>query len=907
VSRPYYRRGGWDTYNPRIIDMARRFSAGRGFLGWTILGSVLFLLFLLFSLGPEIYTDYLWYDNLGLASVFLIRFQARIGIFLIGTIAFLLLFLANAGIARALSPRGPATSWARGALSLPILVAGIILAAFMGLAAQGSWVRLLRYLNATPFGLKDPIFDQDISYYVFTLPVYRFVQSWLFTALVLILLATAIIYAISLGRFQLTQTVKGHLSALGSLILALVAWNYWLDIYELVYSPRGVVFGASYTDVNAQWGALTILAIIALACALLLLVNVFLRALRAIVFAVGAWVVAVVLLAQVYPSIVQNFQVKPSEFNKEKPYIEHNIRFTRLAYDLDSIQDVDYPAEDSPSAQDIQKSSDTIANIRLWDYRPLLQTYEQLQTIRPYYDFLDVDVDRYTIAGKYRQVMLSVRELAQEKLTDKAQTWINQRLIYTHGYGLAMTPVNDILPDGSPNLLVKNIPPVGELKFTRPEIYFGEKTDNYVIVNTKTKEFDYPLGEQNAFTTYQGQGGVALNSLVRRLAFALRFGDANIILTDAITPESRILFTRAISARVQEIAPFLLYDHDPYPVAVEGKIYWIQDAYTYSDRFPYSEPYHGRLNYIRNSVKVVIDAYQGQVTYYVVDEADPLIRAYRGIFPQLFQPASAIPAGIKAHFRYPEELFNIQAEMFRTYHMEDAQVFYNKEDLWAIPRETVQGKEQQMEAYYVLLRLPGSDKDEFMLMLPFTPANRQNLEAWLAAKSDGADYGKRVVFRFPKDKLVYGPAQVEARVNQDPVISGQLTLWSQAGSRVIRGNLLVIPIERSLLYIQPLYLLAERGQIPQLKRVIVAVSDRIAMEPTFQEALAKVFTGLPSAPPTLTTPAPAGDVAGLIQSANDHYNKAQEYLRAGDWARYGEEMKALEQDLKKLAELAPKK
>ncbi len=774
---------------------------------------------------------------------------------------------------------------------------------------------VLRYLNAAPFGVTDPIFQRDVSFYVFTLPVYQFLVSWLGGAIILAALATGVTYLLGLGRVQWTGAVKAHLSALGFLFLLNNAWSYQLDILNLVYSARGVVFGASYTDVNAQLPAYNILTVLALALAVLLLVNVFTRALKAIGIALALWIVAAILLSEIYPGLVQNLEVKPSEFTKEQPYIKNNIALTRIAYALDGIQEVPYPVEDAPTTTDIQRNADTINNIRLSDYRPLLQTYNQIQSIRTYYDFSDVDVDRYTINDKYRQVMLSMRELSTQKLTDKAQTWVNLHLVYTHGYGVAASPVNEFTPDGLPSLLVKDIPPTGVIPVARPEIYFGEETGSYIFVKTREKEFDYPKGDENAFSTYAGAGGVSVGALWDRLMFALRFGDMNILLTDALTGESRVMFNRKIQTRINRIAPFLMLDQDPYPIIADGKLYWMQDAYTTTERYPYSEPFESGLNYIRNSVKVVVDAYNGTTTFYIADADEPILKSYRGIFPALFKPLEQMPASLRAHIRYPEGLFRIQADMYRTYHMQDPLVFYNKEDLWAIPNESADGQPNQMEPYYVIMRLSGDTKEEFMLMLPFTPAKRQNMVAWMTAKSDGADYGTRLIYRFPKDKLIYGPEQIHARLNQDPVISSQLSLLNQRGSRVLWGNLLVIPVEKSLLYVQPMYLLAEQSQIPQLKKVVVATGNSLAMEASLGEALTRVFSGLGTSitGATTTTTAPttgtssSTDVAALAKEANEHYLKAQDALKVADWATYGAEMKALQQTLDKLMQATGQK
>jgi uncharacterized protein len=913
----YYRRPTHDVTPPvDWDDLLRRQPPDLRRPILIIIGLV--LLWIFFSLSPRLYTDFRWFEELGYASVFTTEINARLAIFFAAGFAFFLFFLINIFIARRLTPRisDESSRWAQFAafagksVTFLLVAGGLFLSILVGLVAQAEWLLFLRYLNASPFGVSDPIFHQDVAFYVFILPVYQFLVSWLSGAVILAALATGATYMVGLGRVQWTTAIKSHLSALGAAFLAINAWSYQLDIYNLMYSARGVVVGASYTDVNAQWPALNVLSILAAALAVLLLVNIFVRALKAIGIAIALWVVAAILLGQMYPSMVQQFEVKPSELTKEQPYIKNNITLTRLAFALDGIQESNYPAEDAPSTADVQRNTDTINNIRLQDYRPLLQTYNQIQTIRTYYDFHDVDVDRYTINGKYRQVMLSARELSTQKLSDKAQTWVNLHLVYTHGYGIAVSPVNEFTPDGLPNLLVKDIPPTGVLPVTRPEIYFGEETTSYVFVKTKEQEFDYPKGDENAFSTYAGSGGVAVGSIWDRLMFTLRLNDANIMLTDALTGDSRILFNRNIQTRIKRIAPFLMLDRDPYPVITDGKIFWIQDAYTTTDRYPYSEPNQDGLNYIRNSVKIVIDAYNGTTNFYVADADEPILKSYRGIFPALFKSIDQLPAGLRDHLRYPEGLFSIQAEMYRTYHMQDPQVFYNKEDLWSIPNESADGQPSAMEPYFVIMRLPGDAKEEFMLMLPFTPANRQNMVAWISAKSDGADYGKRLVYRFPKDKLIYGPEQIHARLNQDPVISSQLTLLNQRGSRIVWGNLLVIPVEKSVLYIQPMYLLAESSQIPQLKRVVVATGSTISMEATLGDALARVFSGLGTstpitgAPPTTagvgTIPAAAPNVNALIKEANDHYAKAQDALKLSDWATYGKEMQALQQSLTQL-------
>ncbi|PWB80352.1 MAG: UPF0182 family protein, partial [Candidatus Methylomirabilota bacterium] len=597
---------------------------------------------------------------------------------------------------------------------------------------------------------------------------------------------------------------------------------------------------------------------------------------------------------------LQRFRVVPNEIAAESPYITHNIRFTRQAYGLDRIDEREFPAEDTLTREELRRNDLTIKNIRLWDHRPLLTTYGQLQEIRTYYKFVDVDNDRYLIDGEYRQIMLSAREMSYQHLP--GQSWINEHLIFTHGYGVVFGPVNRITPEGLPEFFIKDIPPVSTtpIKVTRPEIYYGELDNDYVIVGTRAQELDYPSGEKNVYSTYTGQGGVPLNSFGRKLLFATRFGTMKILLSQDLTPDSRIMYYRQIAERVKRAAPFLLFDRDAYLViGRDGRLFWIIDAYTTSDMYPYSEPIRGVGNYIRNSVKAVVDAYNGSVSFYLADLDDPLIKAYDRAFPGLFQPLDAMPDDLKAHLRYPQGMFNVQARLYSTYHMQDPQVFYNKEDLWSIPAE--------MEPYYTIMRLPGEAKEEFILLLPFTPNRKDNMIAWLAARSDPPHYGKLTAFNFPKAKLVYGPRQINARIDQDSFISQQLSLWSQRGSTVIRGSLLAIPIERSLLYVQPLYLAAEKGSLPELKRIVVAQGNQIAMEETLDTALAKVFGGSARAtveariPPSPGVPSAVdSSVKALVTRAYDHYTRAQELLRQGNFAGYGEEVKRLESALKEL-------
>ena len=641
------RRGGPEDIDIEMpnIDVDQEIKKIRGQMPILIGAGLIVLLIFLAQALPTFYTDYLWFQSMGQSSVFTTRIAASSELFLAGGLIFFVLYMINVLIARRMAPARFSSS--RSVLMLAT-VAGLVLAFIIGTITQSQWEPVLRYFNSTPYGTSDPVFNKDISFYLFTLPIYSFVQSMLTFTTVIIAAAVAVIYGLALGKLRLTSGVKAHLSALGAIFLLLFAWNYQISIYNLAYSTRGVVFGASYTDVNAQWMAYNILTWITVLAAIILMVNVVLRATKALAATAVVWVVVTILLGQVYPGIVQNFQVKPNEQAKEKPYIEYNIKLTRLAYGLDTILDEAFAGEGSPTTADINLNSDTVANIRLWDYRPLLDTYDQLQSIRPYYDFRDVDIDRYTINGKYRQVMLSARELTQARLPSQAQTWVNQKLVYTHGYGVAMSPVNEITPDGSPNFLVKNLPPTGDVPVTQPGIYFGEKMDGYAIVTTGVAEFDYPLGDQNSMTTYAGKDGVNVGGFFNRTLFALRFSDANLVLSSAIKPESRVLMYRNIQDRIQLLAPFLILDHDPYITIVDGKLIWMQDAYTTSDRFPFSQPHPNGFNYIRNSVKVAVDAYDGTTTFYIADESDPLIRSWQGIFPTLFTPMSEMPAALRA-------------------------------------------------------------------------------------------------------------------------------------------------------------------------------------------------------------------------------------------------------------------
>jgi uncharacterized protein len=896
--------------------------------------------------GVGLYTDVAWFDSLGFASLLWTRLGAEWLLFIVAWVVAAAVLVANWLLARRLAGGGqmavPLLRQQRGPYRGTVVmqpdirlvsgkVVGVLLAVlavglgfFFALPARAMWLTALANFQATPFGKVDPILGRDISFYVFHLPWQTALQSWLLWLVLFALAGAGLIYLgiTSAGqlaaqvqapdlrrlRLRLALPARRHLLVLGAVALGLLAWGYQLSIPQLLYSTSGAAYGAGYTDVHARLPVLQLLTWITIAGAIILLASMLARVRWLPYAAVAAWLLVALIGGNVYPGLLQKFSVEPNELTREREYIEHTIAFTRAAYGLESIATADYPVSEQVVPLDLKANESTIRNIRLWDYRPLGRTYGQLQAIRLYYTFNDVDIDRYRLGGDYRQVTLSAREINHAQLAEAAQTWLNRHLIYTHGSGVVLSPVNEVGAEGLPVLWVRDIPPQStypELALPQPQIYHGELTDDYVIVNTKAQEFDYPLGDQNVYTIYQGTGGVRLGSYLTRLAYALRLGSTQVMLSGYITPDSRLLWRRTISERVQTLAPFLSYDPDPYPVIHNGRLVWLLDAYTATSRYPYSEPIGsmaGTINYMRNPVKVTIDAYDGTVTFYLIDPSDPLAATYARIFPDLFRPVSEMDPALVAHWRYPEGLFRIQATKYQLFHMTDPQVFYNQEDLWSWAEEIVGGNTVRTEPYYVNMRLQGQVENEFILMSPYTPANKQNMIAWLYARNDGEQYGKLGVYRFPKQQLVYGPAQVESRINQDPGISAQLTLWNQHGSQVIRGNLLVIPVDRAILYVEPIFLQAESSQLPELRRVIVAYGNRIAMTESLATSLAQVMGTAVAAPVTEPTTTPVeGDVATLVQQANQHYQAAQGCLQSGDWTCYGQEMDALEQVLQALS------
>ena len=875
------------------------------------------------------YTDWLWFGEVGYAGVFWAILSLRGALFTAVAVGVLVFLWAN--LTFAARTAAPDVLWElEDQLGLPgrVVIEPLIrrflpivltlIAVVSGLRASVHWQTVLAYVNAQPFRTTDPVFGHDLSLFVFQLPLWRLIHGWALTLLVGTMLLTLVLYVL---QRSLVLTTRGprlaggartHLLLLGAVLLALKGVGFWLDRYEVVFSPRGVVFGAAYTDVHATLPVLFALTLLAGLTGAACVAQVARPGLRLVggglILLAAMWIIGL----GIYPAVLQTYRVKPNELVFERPFIEHNIRMTRQAFGLDRIEEKEFPADETLDAKALARNDATIKNIRLWDHRPLLRTYGQLQEIRTYYKFVDVDNDRYRIEGEYRQLMLSPRELSYQHLQG-GRNWINEHLTYTHGYGVVVGPVNRVTSEGLPEFFVKDIPPQSAAAFptvTRPEIYFGEIANEYVLVRTRSQELDYPRGDQNVYTRYQGRGGIPITSWLRRLAFAARFGEPKIVLSNDLTPESRILMYRTVTERVQRIAPFFHYDGDPYLVVTDdGRLVWMLDGYTTTDRYPYSEPVRGLGNYIRNSVKVTIDAYDGAVTFYLADPTDPIVQAFSRGFPGLLVPLSEMPGDLQRHIRYPEDFFAIQARKYATYHMLDPQVFYNREDMWAIPRRMIDGRDREIEPYYTIMRLPEEAREEFILLTLFNPSRRDNMIAWLAARTDPPNYGRLIVYNFPKQKLVYGPRQIDARIDQDPVISQQLALWNQRGSTVIRGSLLAIPIDQSLVYVQPLYLAAsEQGALPELRRVIVAHGNQIAMEPTLEDSLSRIFGGrvapataapVPARPDAAVAP-PPGDRA-VAQRALDIYQRAQDALRRGDWAAYGAEQKRLEDTLRELS------
>ena len=993
---------------PRRPRVVRETAVERGGprIPWWMVGLVLLAVIVLSGVALDLWTDALWYQSVGYDQVFWTRISTQGTLFLVGTVLALLVLLVNIWLARRLmpAPTGGGGSFtglfrrideaARQAemrsggrwpddrpagpsfttddipdltplVGLILTVVSVLLALGVGGSLTASWETVVLYLQRVPFSpdgsITDPVFGRDISFFLFELPLLRFVQA-VFNGLVLaalILVLARYLVGATRGSLVFTTPVRVHLAVLGGLFLLSVAFGYQLDKFELAYSLRGIgegaarIVGVSYTDQNAQFIAYDVLTVLSGLAGALLVGGAFTRLLWPLGLVVAIWIIASLVIGRLYPEAVQRLTVAPNQYAQEQRYIQNNIAMTRLAFGLDQWDDDrGFRGEEVLTEEAIAAESDTFTNARLWDYRPLGTTLDQLQRVRPYYDFVDVDTDRYLIDGLERQVMLSARELALDQ-NPGATGFVNQRIAYTHGIGAAMVPVNEVANEGQPRLFIRNLPPVstaGAPEITEPRIYFGERPNDWVITGARQNEFDYPTGENDAGndpgteTRWTGQTGIKLDTTLQRLLFALRFRDLDLLISDQITNESQLLMHRYLTDRLPRVAPFLTFDKDPYLVIDGGgRLVYVQDAYTMSDRFPHAQPFEpaalgetglgsDAFNYLRNSVKITMDAYDGTMTFYIADPSDPIIRAYAGVFPTLFRPIDEMPADLREHVRYPEEQFNVQTRMFGRYHVTNPQRFFQNDDLWTVP--TGQTNEQSLpsEAYYVIMRMPGEADAEFLLLQPMVPINRPNMIAWVAARNDAADYGTTRVYRFPAETTIFGPAQIEARIDQDPIISEQFTLWRNSGSNVIRGNLIVVPVRDSLLYLQPIYLQSTGSAFPEFRRIVVASPRQVVWGQSLSEALRLLLeseaegppptTGPTTAPEPTPTPAPTTgpgeptpppdpadplpeDVPGLIDYAYRHFELAQQALREGDFARYGEEQQRVDAALERLRELAP--
>jgi uncharacterized membrane protein (UPF0182 family) len=898
-------------------------------VGFIIAAIVVVTFLILLAVLGDFLVDWMWFSSVGYKRVFWTTIGAKAAVFLVVFAATAIVLWANARIALGLAGRrsrlpaafDPTLVAATSALPDPleflrerlpwrsvIAASSALLALLVAWGEAGNWSMLLRFIYQVPYGSNDPVYDKDIGFYLFSLPAFVAIKNWALLTLIMSALLAGFIYWVH-GDIEdraqrMSPAAISHGSALLGLFFGVKAWSYGLDRYLLLYGDNGVVVGAGFTDVNVELPVLWLLIALSIVAALAAWANLWVRTYRLPTAAIVLLFGGAFLLSGIIPAMFQRFYVGPNELAWERPYIERNIALTREAYNLNRIAPKPFPAEQNLSFRTLEANKATIDNIRLWDWQPLADTYAQLQEIRTYYKLRDLDVDRYWLGGTYQSVMISARELNSALLPPNAQTWVNRHILFTHGNGAVMSPVTQKSGEGLPLLYLHDIPPVAHEgpDIREPRIYYGQQTEDYVIVKGTVPEFDYPKGKDNVYASYDGSGGVPLSGMLRRLIFAHHFNDVNLLLSDYIGGDSRIMIRRNIQKRVGTIAPFLTLDHDPYLVVSDGRMFWMQDAYTTSEYFPYAQPAAGlNLNYIRNSVKVVIDAYNGTVDFYLMDAADPVAATYQRIFPALFKPFAAMPPDLQKHIRYPEDLFLIQARLFQTYHMEAADVFYNREDLWQFPRQPAGDGVSSMDGitmmapYYIIMRLPGETQAQFFIMIPMVPSRRDNMIAWLAARCDEPGYGKLIVYEFPKEKLVYGPFQIEARIHQNTEISQQISLWNQMGSRVIRGNLLVIPIENSILYVSPLYLRAEQGHLPELKRVIAAYGEHVVMRETLAEALAALFVDngpTPAAPATAETSS-EGPVAARAQEALAHYNQAMERLKSGDWAGFGKEIDAM--------------
>jgi uncharacterized protein len=887
-----------------------------------------FILFVLLPSLATVYTDWLWFLEVGHEQVFLRTLNTRI---VLGTVTFALVFavlfvnirIAQSGLRQreftVFGAQGPRIIAIDMRKLRPIFhTAAAVVAFFVALYASSRWDTWLMARNAVPFGKVDPILGYDISFYLFQLPLLHFLHALAFITVLLAGVAVAVVnfagQSIMLDPQRgplVSDKARRHLSVLGAIFLLLLGFRAWLAIPASLTTQSGIIHGASFVDVYANIPVQWLLVVVSLVGAALIAYQSTAARRWPFLAAIGLYV-GVSLIGSLYAFALQRLYVSPNEQVRELPFIAHSIEATRSAFALDQVEERGISGDATLTPADIERNAATLDNVPLWNDQPLLDTFGQIQEIRTYYDFNSVDNDRYLINGQYRQIMLSARELNSESLP--SATWINQRLTFTHGYGLTLGPVNEVTPEGLPVLFVKDLPlqSTVDLKVSQPAIYFGERSNDHVFVKTATQEFDYPRGDANVFGTYTGKGGVEVGGVFRRLLLAIRFGSPDTFFSPNLNAASRVLMYRRIAERVHRIAPFLTYDPDPYLSISDGRLVWIQDAYTISALYPYSTPSAGGINYIRNSVKVTIDAYDGTTRFHLIDTKDPVAATVARVFPDLFDPLSAMQKDLRTRLRYPQGIFSLQAAMFATFHMTNPSTFYNREDQWDVPSlEQGRSEPRPMVPYYTIMKLPGEADAEYIQMLPYTPRQKDNLAAWMVARSDGENYGQLMVFQFPKQTVIFGPRQVAARISQDQLIAPQITLWNQQGSEVIQGNLLVIPVEESLLYIRPLYLRAAGGRIPELKRVVVAYQNHIVMEETLDEALGRLFPATgdrqratraegPSQQRAMERESAIAAPSNLAAEAQRHYQRALEAQRAGDWARYGEEIRQLGEVLKRL-------
>lgn len=893
----------------------------------------LILLFIFWGDIVIFFADLKWFDSIEKSSVFWFTFNAKL---LSGLFLFLLSALVlglNYFLMNKLKVHLPQKISADGVIHLPtsensvvlsfMFVISAIISIFFFFDGISSYDVFVNFLYKQPFNLKEPLFGFDISFYVFSLPFFEFLLNKIF----ILFFATFLmcIYFYIFGRdlktppknFNVTIPLKKHILIICAVIFVITALFFQTSKLDLLYTTTGMLQGAFFSDVYGRIPIYNILSVISIVFAFLIFFDLKRDDWKNTFRYVFSLIILVFLGIGFYPSIIQKFIVSPNELSKEKVFIERNIDFTRRAFELDKFVEKEFPANSNLTFADLKENKQTTDNIRLWDPQPLLEAYSELQEIRTYYKFFDVDFDRYFIDGVYKQIMVSPRELSRERIPDRK--WINETFTYTHGYGCCFGPVNNASSDGLPNFYVKDIPPIYEKtdipKPQNPSIYFGELTDSYCIVKSKEKEFDYPSGDENIYCDYKGHAGAEINSLWSRIIFSSYFGEIKLLLSSEILPESRILYNRKVEDILKKITPYITYDPDPYLVLTQEGFYWIVDGFFTSSKYPYSEGYNG-VNYIRNSVKAVINAYDGKADFYIFDDKDPLLKSKMAMFKGLFKPASEMPSELKKHVRYPESLFKIKADMYARYHMKDVRVFYNREDLWKTATTGTSSK--IMQPYYTILRLPPPEGkiEEFVLMLPFSPVRKSNMTSLITARCDDPCYGDVIVYTFPKDKLIFGPSQIDSRIDQDPEISKQLTLWTQGGSHVIRGGIMVIPIKDSLIYVEPLFLAANNGKIPQLKKIFVVYGDKVAMEDDLDTALKKIFidskndikltdNNIGKVLETIKSSSSenvniSSNSKDLIKKASEHFKKAKEAQKNDDWALYGKEINELGKTLELL-------